>query len=1708
MALNEVLADDFNFELMSEYLRSNSRTTSAISRILTLILNRYTFDLKDIMIVIETPNGEQKIDFLRLSTQHIHLARSTFTESAGTETDIRASAPSSHLITKVLSLSGSTRLEVFSLPKSDLSTSMHASSIGANLMPALFDLDETLKITAEYSMLKDLKIKLQTKIQTLSAGLHFSQLPLVVNVLNAYKRTIERAQSYHPSLAPKGSKSNSSPSPHSKGPHSRTTSQAKISVSRFSDSTFTSRPEDDGDLESSKLQPSVSAPPSSSGQPSEAPSTLTHFQIEVEHVNFAYIPEGPSSGEESPFRTTAHINAPATTSKSFIQSSLTKIFISSDPAAQTVSVGEVSLSDCAFILEDSWHLLPEITRSYVPRSGYYNHKTLSILPASLEVSSALSISLGSAGGLSMALGALEVYLPLSLPKLFSAALTDLTRALSVEVKVPQVSSVSIAHSLAEDALFAEKRNRDIRKQITGQNAAQQLLQDGLALGEAMIFETGSYTSISLTLHSASIVFEIPEPADIRYDEVSVLRPERLRLTLNDISAELSFFHDPFSHEDDSVPGDGQRASNAPSSHSSSLHLPYRTLSARFWDAAVTIERHWHLFNPLKMETTLIGTLEGQSARLEDPRLENIRLEWRDYGQDLVGKYLQNDLPDDPLDGKPSSKPSDYDLKSASRDNLEKIGISPLFADRVPFSTNYRSSARLNHAEAGEKRKEGLSETDLSQLASTPSDLSIAVTVHMTQAHVSNVIYSLLMDTYDAYVQASTPVGGPIFKTVRSHYGPSSPFLVNFRSHHAEAFLYTDQEPYSIESRQPEKGPPARAMSISADVLHILQTSRFLQTDRSLFYATTKIASALDESLNPLFESKKLNFDGEIASLPNAVTFIYANRPLLRDVVSGITRSETDMVADLKDSVITWGFDDKWPWRIMTLFQRLPSPHRLAFTQAEGHDAGAEPNPYNLMVNLRGTSVALWGAIADSSPLFSSSSDPNEPINGGASRPGDSPRSDFPNESPRLLANPQLVLVPHSLHLKIDMNRWLLNASWDKVDLFSAIDRLATASLAERSVRPTSQKEFWLQRKHLPAGALETGLLRYDIPASHFTLEYGLHLITTPSQLVTLQFLYNAYSEAWMKPKEPLRDEGNDANPLERSAEFEERILPPQPPPEFPWGRIPPNEPIARVDKEGIGSSLVSDEWSPKPSTAASIRMAFYMKPADIVWSLKHENAEDEESQTDESKFQTLDLNFYGFDLQYLVDKNECALLELSIKEISGISMLNGERTWTFLDFDQQDGQSRMMPWYFSRRTDNKGFESTSPLSTRFGRPHIAHSTSNERPSFLHGQGNASSSAPSSDSSNSSSHSGSFDTPHKLDSLRIEMQPVHLLINPSRARFLHSFYRSYHSGAVIYDLVVPEVELDETSGPGSHPDSHVRPRVTGPYFKFVNVGNVHLRLSIPTMNDTELRFPQLFLTNVIGWSALSLEIWRVYEPSTRNLLPRLVKALPGLRLVSTLVYGLSRLVIVPIDELTHGRSATKGFFTALGSGLSSTVVEATSLGGTALSFFSRPLMGFSWLLTRASRAVSSTSEEGEEGSGDRSEAIHEDWEYSDSPEPCAEDLNGALVEARKKLGGGVTELATRLSTRATRLARGNSRLGDVLGAALSLPNLIFLPAYGAVAGAGMLFHGASSQMRARPVNERPLLTEHASKPHAADLEDSMATEEENEEDDEKERDTEA
>lgn len=1645
---------------LSSYLEAEGSTgTTLIRRMLTVILHRFSFDINGLVIAIETPNGVDKIDFMRFSTQGLSLAKSHISDSTDALNDLSTSEASSQpTITKQFNITGPTRLELFSLPRTEIPSNLHASSLGSQNYPAIIVLEKPLAVDIDYAMQSDLTIKFQSKIESLCAGLHHSQLPMLSNILSAYKNTMERAERVKspPSAHTKRLSMSTSPLAASSASSSPKIGP-RLSFSRYSDASHFLRHDDHDELQRSVSQLSSSVAPLSFEVPPPPPSTLLHFQIEVENVDFCYIPSGSSASLHSPFLTAVDLANPEFTQQSFIKSSVKRLSIQSNPEAQSIDVGEISLFESPFISEAHWPYLPEFTRSYVPRGGYYRHSVLSIRPSSVVASNGLSIMSKRNEGLGIVIGHLEAALPLALPKLYGTSISNVNTAFASEADLDANSkrNESAAHQCASDDPAFSRSKVDMAQSVTGHNPAQRLLLDSLLLGESFVFETGSYTLTSVRIDSASIILEIPLHGDIRFEAISLLRPERLRLEVSEVKAELSVLEeDPFAprsrssdsdfnvpHESEDVPNDSQ---------------PHRVLTAMFDKITLLAERNWHLNSPAKLESTLIAVVEGCTADSLAARNENLRFEWRDYGTDLVAKNLPNPL-SEPKNTQSASTSEAFDLDAASNANLEKARISRHLAARVPFSTKFRGGPHKENVDIKNRQKGALSRLDFSTVAASPSELSIVVTVHMTTLHMSPVSYSLLMDTYDAYVRVSMPEGGYAINNIRTHYGHSSPFLFDFRSTHATAQLYTQREPSSIEKRRNEEGPPAPSIDANFESLRILQTSRFLQTDRSFFYAHAHVADITDEHSTVLLESKRLTKTDP----PKVVSFIYSTRATSQDSTTGLIKSDTDMLVELRDCVVSWGFAEKWPWRIMRVFQRIASPFSApAEPQIDGLP-GQEPCPYKLTINLRRASIALWGNASDASPLFSSSSHDLEVL-----APIDEQSSSAPGSvagagasKPRLVASPQLILLPHHMHLVIDMNSWLISATWNRVDLFATIDRFLTRQEA-RFASPTQNhqgiadpKLFWANRRHMPAGAIGEGSVRYATQQSHFTLDFGLELITTPSQLVCIQMLYNAYAAAWSTPASPLPAE-NEAEP---SISADSDAPPSYELPSFPWNRKRSREPSVRMDSATTSTSVVSEDWIPKMAPGAPLTMEVYVKPADIVWRLRHEPSEGE-IELDKSKFETVDFAFSALEMQYVIDENECSLLEVSIRSIIATSQLKSERDWTFLEFDTNSGQSSLSPWYFSHRSDTKGCESTAPISKRFGRPSSSKSDSDTLRSTLHDEDESTSNPQSPSSSRASSSAvqrNSVEPPVKLDSLRFEMPRMSLRLHLKNFLFIHSYYRDYQLGAWEFGLTdngIVDINALPVDTIPSQPISKV---TSGPHFKTVFIGNLHLKINLPTMADTYIQFPHVFLKDVVGWSALSSELWSIYEPGTRGVLSQMVTALPGLRLVKTVGYGLLRLVTVPIEEASHGRSAAKGLITALGQGLFNMASEVTALGCTIVSAAS--------YLTSFVTPSSDPTITGEEGEQARTEEAYV---------PYAKDFNGAAKQSYDAVVGGVSDAKKQVVGAIEQYMSEDGTLsGLAMDSARAAPNAVLLPLNGVLVGAGGLLHGASRQLQARH-DERP------------------------------------
>lgn len=1716
--MKEVM-DEQRFQV-EEYLKGSG--IEFLRRMLTIAIHRFSLKINNIVIALETPRGDHKIDIIRFSAAQLSYDKSELVPEQ-ISLDHSESDDNPDLVRKSLSISGPSRLEVFTISEKKLTeakTTFHAhDQVVSDCMPAIALLNGKINITIDYSITPDLKIDLKTEIPLIRAVLTSSQLDALAYTYHQYQATIEAALERRDALTPKDKRIGSISKKFS-GAGSRlafSKSSASTSSLMMDENLANSKNDFDRRLSESFLAHSFVVPP-------PPPSTISNVTIKTENVIFYYFPStndfSDSKGEEIFFRDSNDFEQPERHNLHYIQVSIADLETSTSPRSQHLTLREVSVFQNFAPRPLQRQHLPDSCKDILPEDGYYRQRIFAIQPDAAGKQYGFSINSQTGADLSVSVGSVSAILPMDLPKLIKQSSKDIYTAVTLHSREKNAKNENFSDKGENPKSSSSNQNEDgifrsdttMRKHFLqehmGQNAAQRFLWDSLFLAESLVFETGAYASTSFQLGNASIILELPLSEDFRFDDAPLMRKERLRLEVFNIDSIFSVLEDNYKPTRKSQQSESQMEEMEPEENEEGSR-PYQTLSANFERATLLLEQDWHLFNSKETKTSCIASVEGRSANFSENSAENFLIEFRDYGRDVIGDYLlkqsKRRREKNYMDEKDVSHMGDeLDVEQESSENLKRMGISTSLAKHAPFKLKQKKSSRehKNYHDI-EWALEALSNQELQVLCAHPAELAVQITVHSTIAHMSPVHYNIIMDAYDTYDMVSNR--DTIYEGIeepRTLFGNSSPILVNFRSFYATLQIYTDGEPLPMAS--PNQHPserdgdsdhrPTPSIDLSnISNLRLIQTNRFLRTDRSLLYITADEAELRnsDPGYTSLVTPKRLVREFDTST--NFLTFAFSSQSLAsRDDKGKPLRSDTKMIVDLRESVVAWGLSEKWPMKILDVFKRnntKPKPQILVdrplYKSYNGEailDEGQEePHTMSLTVTTKDTSIAVWGDLDDleshsslsSSPLKSKgkgkdskpSSDANEKDDLGKNS-----KETSENSLPRLVASPQIVIVPRTMHVILDMNKWIMSASWDRADLFSTIDRNAAKQHVRLAPKQDQRQKvvrgYWMKRDHLPLGAIGTGNFNF-VFGSLFSMDYGLELITTPTQLVTLMLLYNSYAKHWMSPSvEPsISEELEESFGASPEAAFSQFLASLSTPSQL--------EPVVKIidpiGSAGLGRVKI-ENYKPRPASCARTTLQCILNPADVVLRLRMEPST--EAEKGARNFDTLDLRLHQFELKYITDENQCALLELSIEKIIGVSQIKPLEEWTFLEFDPSAGQSSLFSaLYFSRRTNVSGYEATAPHSL-FG-PQSGGKTENETfRDLLKVQ--------SSDSSSSSSHMdgdhisardssisvvSSSKSEVKYETLRVHLRPLHLSLRFKVFSFLHSIYRDYQNNSQIYGLTTSPQEISKISAESSNAQIQKEDgSALRPYFKKVFVGNVSVRLSVPTMADNQLQLPNLFLLDTYGWPQLSEHLWAVYTPYMRDVMPELVRSLPGLRLVNAVGMGLFDIVTVPISEGIQGRSIAKGFISALGRGVLTTATEVASLGCTLFSTASRGIGAAASLITPSPKMLP-------EDPDDESDV------YATTPKRDAfvafpSSLPDAAQHSASSVIDGVVGIKDGFEKAANRWTDGEGEKIDAIRESVAAAsNVVVRPAQGVLYGAGGLLHSLSQQLQPKTPDER-------------------------------------
>jgi hypothetical protein len=1622
--LTETLDENFS---LSQYLEGSPN--DLMRRFINIILHRISLNVKGLIIALETPRHDGKVDILHFSFGQLSLSKSDRL-SLSSAANLSFSDMNRIAIQKMFEIFGGCRMELFSIQPTEINSSFHLRSRNAEAKhPAICIIDGSTIVNIQVVLHPTLDFHFKTQIPKIWTGFHSSQLFSISNMVNRYHDIIANhivnfefaSKISSPKLSIAISNSQNSNLDQSIA-RSRINNIGKVQYEAKDES------DDDTDDESELLEEENNFEPIHSPQitfdlsPIPNP-TLFRFELSIPSIEFLYIPSDAFDGE-SPFLSISSFSDPCSLHTHFIKSSFNNVSIINTTDSQHVSA-ELNIDEHFVLRTSERPYIPSCCKEMIPETGYYVQNILTTYSTTEGQSFPVAINHSRSSGLILDLFELHLNLPLGIPKLCSNAIEDINRAFpnkkpSESLPTDISGNAAPSHSSQVDPNQEFNLDHQINPNPKLEDEPKQLLFESLLLGESLVFESGAYTRMRINIGLLVVNLEVPLPHDLRFT-LPLRRQERLKLEMKDLSCEIN--------TSDALCGSEN---------------PHRTLSSSFSNLNVYMERNFFKIPVSKSSLTSILTLEGKSADSLEISPENFRFEWRD-------------------------KPAPSSI------------LSPESIHNAPFS--------VPTSDIGTARQ-ALSRQEFQNLSSTPSKLCIIITVHMTVINLSSHLYSFVMDVYDEYLRLSRSE-----IPIDYHKETESAILVDFRSRFGLLHLHTINDSSSSNNT-------GFTYDVQLENVRALQTSSFYGQDKSLLAIEVERVD-----LPSLVESMRLDRPDPQIHL----SYAQSSEAFLRSSSKHHHPSfhqESTYLVEIRDCNISWTFSDLWPYQISAIFTRIErSEYQMdIFTKVSSSVSIDEKhvnngkNYYNnnkreekstFLFNVIHCGIAIWGSV--SSPINDSSM------------------------ATKLLASPQLVIIPQQLHISIDLNSWLSHAFLDRAEIFTCLDRFGardTYSFDRIGIKGVSTaREYWVKRKHEHAGIIGTSTATFVAlnNVSESSIKCGLELNTSVSQIITLQLLYNVYSQTMHANESNMKDKSNQQEKIssqkifinrpstdDNEEEEEEHIVSSGVIQSLPNIRSPPIEPQVHFEpgvSKNLPLSIVSEDYIPSRRQVAPLKSRFSVLPFDIVWKLRSDIPLNGEKTI--QNIPCIELHFSQLEVRYDLDENDSSLLEVSFKTLDGYSQLSGDRGMHIFGFDQNASHFRRRHLYFTLSSCMAGMESSAPRSTY---SILSSSYSEGLGEYLEGIG------------------GLEDDPNggggksKLSRFRLVVLPLQLRCTVQTFQFIHNYYRSYAKmirtydslptndtepsfvqslfdviGSTIYSHIPASSSNETESSILQKPSSPPRSFQVGPsvflsgqdtklvvlsppvFFKSFYVSDLHLRLNLPGINDAKIRLPSVISMNVLGWRGVADELTSAYTPFVNEALTSVITSFPGLKLVKTVGRELWQLVRVPMEEARSGRSVTYAFLTTFGSGVKNVTTEAIGLTAEAVSATHKGIGVIAAYFDQ--RDVEDINDDQNQNQQDQQDQDHQDHHHH-VPPPI--DFADGASQGVQSVVKSVVAAKENMKAPFKKYQRDDGSILALLkDTTLAVPATIILPIGGIVSAAGAFLHGTAAHMRADHTTQHDL-----------------------------------
>jgi hypothetical protein len=1299
-----------------------------------------------------------------------------------------------------------------------------------------------------------------------------SQLFALSNILQHLKKSIsQNSNNTEASLAPQSDFVDFAAS--SALPASSTTGSPYRPTVTSSPTIFDAKDDSDSDIEDFEENQSQTPPPAILESRIPNPTNLLRFQLDAPAISVIYVPE--AEAEASPFVFLDSFLEPSKTLEDhYLHFQVSDFKVNVDPLIQTVEFG-VNVDECFKIRASERSYLPECSDRMLPKSGWYTQRILAVTPLPNSTLQPVQIQNSFQNGFAVDLGSVVISLPLGLPKLFSLALSDIYRAFtspepsqnSEREKIPSISAESSSNA-------SKNYEKHDHQRLPSSQPHGDVLLDSLRLGESLIFETGVSVQTRFSLPRLRINLEIPLHQDMTFS-LPLRRRERMVLEAEEIVLALHTFE----------------------AKRNSAHA-HRTLSGSFSRLEISVEQDWFDFyneesefsekhsiplpnppnaNNSQVPRVVVLSMEGKSANDMDMTPENINLEWRDQpapSSVLTAKAIQH----------------------------------------APFA--------VPNSEMG-ANKQAMSPQEFQNFSSSPSGLSVTLTVHNTTLTLSPGIYTFILDAYDEYARIHESK-----EPAQMEHPKFCPVLVDYRSKFGMLHLHVEQDPLiyfdASESDQmsslghkPSKGAQTAHSPVIYDIeldhIRLIQTGRYLGSSKSVMAVEV---GAVD--LRPFVHSVALAGQEHLPHLS------YAQCHKVEEGV-GIASEDSTYLVEIRNMNFSWTFSDVWPSKVAGIFTRLPHTAYQFEKYRDLVDSRSEQR--------RQTSNFIFNSQFSAFSIWSTPPDLRSPLDGSS--------------APRLVTCPQLVLIPRHCHLSIDLSTWIYHVFVDRAEIFVALDRdlVKPKSKASPGMEQTATMcDYWINRGHEYSGQLGTSTVTCVVSneISESSLKCSLEIDTSASQVLALELLYDSYLHYQAKADqsskkgstagkttfqtksdlqtlhEAFNSEDLDASMFRSRSRSSQSSI---------------QEPRVSVETDvskNLPSNIVSWDYMPPDRPKVPLKLRFSVLPIDFVWKLR---SDEEDSKA------FISLQFSQLEARYDVDENDTTHLEVQFKGLDGFTYLAGDQGMHFFGFDPNGGHYRRMLMSFVMDTWSSDLDQ---LQNDLKGVEVAVS--------------------------------------RIAKFRLTVLPMQLTCNLLTFPFMHRYYKQYsqlynaynpplegETGSSLisslFDVIATSLSLSSLQHASSDPStpSDAMPGAlvsigeansaaktdpskssnlsvsepAGPFFRRYFVSDLHLRLNISGVGEAKLRLPSINAENVSGgFGGVARELRAAYVPRWQTALSSVIGAFPGLKLARTVTQGLYAMVLVPLEEAKQGRSMTYGFVKTFGSTVWDAATETVALTAQA------------------------------------------------------------------------------------------------------------------------------------------------------------------------------